>query len=339
MIKFVGNKDPDIKRLEELLQESSLTNQYTNDGPVKHTLERRLEEILCLPPTKRAVCFNNGTSALHALMFYCEKTRGPQHWVTPAFTFPSAVVGGAFKVEILDIDPATYTLPMDESLLEEYGGVILTNLFGSYVDLTAWENFCKKTNKILIFDNASSPLSTCEGSNICNFGDYAFSSLHHTKLLGFGEGGFAVVPANQYKDVNAINNFGFDNNRKYDKRSSNFKMPDTAAAFILSHLETFSLEDHLQVQDRIQQASGLTSKLFNWKPGTVYGNLPLVLPSPVSVESFKESNVEVKKYYMPLLDLPASQKLYAHILNLPLHGKLTAKEVDDLVLTVESLPG
>ena len=279
MIKFIGKKKISPPRIEELLKLSEATNDYTNDGPVKGLLENKLQSLLDIDiHNKKVLCFNNGTSALHGIMLLCQKKYNTQRWVTPAFTFPSVVVGGIFNVDVLDINFKTGTLEKYPELLAPYDGIVLTNLFGSYVDIPWWEKFCRKNNKILVFDNASSPLSKRKGVNICNFGDYSFGSLHHTKYLGFGEGGFAVIPSSDYRLISQLTNFGYDKAKKYHRLSSNFKMSDVSAAYILSQVENYDIERHLKIQEMFIQRVNKNEKMkiFNYKDGTLYGNIPVV---------------------------------------------------------------
>ena len=337
MIKFIGKKNISQSRIRELLSISELTNDYTNNGPVKKLLEEKLEEVLDLKD-KRVLCFSSGTAALHGLMFLCNRKYNTHKWVTPAFTFPSAVVGNIFDVDILDIKNETATLPMDADLLAPYDGIIITNLFGSYVDLGAWEKFCHKHNKILIFDNASSPLSNCNGINICNFGDYSFGSLHHTKYLGFGEGGFAVVSEQDSDILSQITNFGYDLHKNYNRLSSNFKMSDVSAAYILSQIENYDIDRHLDIQFKILENLRLKNdiKPFNYKEGTVYGNIPVVFNKEVNNKILSEkTEIEFFKYYRPLAPVHNTMELYAKMINFPIYASLNEKDIIQIVTGID----
>ena len=131
---------------------------------------------------------------------------------------------------------------------------MLTNLFGSCPhDFFKWIDFCQENKKVLIFDNASSPLSKVNDINICNYGDFSFGSLHHTKYLGFGEGGFAVIPSDYYDEFEEILGFGFTKGairRTYNRHSSNYKMSDISAAAILQQILKFNFENHLEAQSK-----------------------------------------------------------------------------------------
>jgi len=339
MINFLANKKLDYARIQDILSVSESKNHYTNDGPVKRLLEKKLEEILEIDEDKCVVCVSNGTTALHTLMFLCEEYLDVNSWVVPAFTFPSPVVGTGCNVSILDIEYDTYTLDFDQNKLHKFDGIVLTNLFGSYVDLYKWQAYCDATGKILIFDNASSPLSKCNGVNICNFGDCSFGSLHHTKYLGCGEGGFVVVPKQYYDKVLSIVNFGFYFDRKHKKLSSNFKMSDVSAAFILCHIENYNIDKHKEVQNKlvnmIKSIDGVN--LFNYKPGTVYNNFPVLFDQPIGTEAFDNSGIVVHKYYEPLKSLPFSNMLFDHIINFPLNNEFDDNNIDCIIDAIDGI--
>lgn len=335
MISFIQKKNLSLESIGSILAHTCETNQFTNNGPVKKLLELELQNLLNIPSDKSVFCLSNGTHALHALMY----AYNLNSWVTPAFTFPSSVISGAFNVDILDINLATGAPSKAENILKQYDGIILTNLFGSYVDLKWWEDFCKNNDKVLIFDNASSPMSALNKQNICTFGDSSFGSLHHTKTLGFGEGGFVVVPSAMYDTISRISNFGFNEDRKHSIMSSNFKMSDVSAACILSHIKEYDIEKHIAVQKKlltgIRNING--AAIFNYKEGTVYGNLPVIFEEARYVPDFDKFNIEVKKYYKPLLDLPNSLDLYSRIINFPLHGLLVPGNIDQILNCIEAM--
>lgn len=339
MINYVAQKHGKLSRVKDLLATSKKLNHFTNNGPIKSQLESKLESMLKLEPNKKVLCFCNGTAALHALMFLSIR-KGVARWVSPSFTFPSAVVGGAFDVALKDIDPSSSTLPLDSKSLnlDKYDGIILTTLFGSYVDLGLWEGFCKDQGKVLIVDNASSPLSEVDGKNVCAYGDYTFGSLHHTKYLGVGEGGFAVVPAEEYNDLLAISNFGFADNRVHDPLSSNFKMSDISAAHILAHIERYNVQKHIDTQETIIDATKDCVEFLNYAPGVVYGNLPVIFRNLPKADHtyFQSMNIVANKYYKPLEPFPNSLKLYDQIVNLPLYDSLTKINVQTIIDAIKT---
>ena len=351
MISFLSEKQVDYSNIEKILSASKNENHYTNNGPVKRSLESHLEKSLQIDSSKRIVCCSNGTSALHSILYLCGERGGNVDfggdWIIPALTFPSCVVGmgSEFRMHVEDIDPATNTLPLDAETLMGYDGVIITNLFGSYVDLPAWTKLCKEEGKILIFDNAASPLSTYDDTNICNFGDYSFGSLHHTKYFGFGEGGLIVCPKEDYDVLNSITSFGYfygkTGPRQFKRWSSNFKMSDVSAAFILSHIQTYDIDKHLENQNKLIDGLSKVSAAdpFNYKPGTVYNTFPVLFRRKADTLYFMKQGIKAHKYYEPLVDLPFSNDLYDRIINFPLYADLSEEQLKYMVKMINSSPG
>jgi len=333
MIRYVQNKPINYARIEQLLDQSRQAGVFTNNGPVKQLLEKKLETLFGLDKSKRVVCTSSGASALYVLMNLFEKKLGKKlKWVTPAFNFPAATVN-RLDTEILDIELEGYSLPL--SCLSDYDGIVITTLFGTLpLHLPKIITYCQNNNKILILDNASSPLTNLNNQNINSLGSAAIGSLHHTKYLGFAEGGFAVIPHDLYNELNALTNFGFNDARKYCNYASNAKMSDVSAAFALSHIESYDIEKHLKIQQTyISEISNLSGvKVFNLSENpqdkVVYGNMPVVFAKPINHLVFRDVGIEANKYYAPLKPLPNSQNLFDRIINFPLYSDLSDYDLD-----------
>lgn len=341
MIRYVQTKSIDFGRVKELLSESVSANIFTNDGPVKRKLENTLHKLFELGPDRRVVCTSSGTSALFIAISLLEKKACAKlDWVTPSFNFPSATVN-RLDTKIKDIGLDNYSLSK-ESLYygladQPYSGLIIPTLFGALPDLTIFEEHCKKHGGYLILDNASSPLSFYKGKRINNYGDVCIGSLHHTKYLGFGEGGYLVVSSEDYALANSLTNFGFLDIRTYKNAATNGKMSDIAAAYALSHVESYDIDKHLKVQAHL--VDGITDipnvEVFNYGvTDDVLGNFPLLFKNPTSHLGFRDVGIEANKYYKPLQDTPNSTWLYERMVNLPLHSDLTDYEVSIMLKKV-----
>jgi dTDP-4-amino-4,6-dideoxygalactose transaminase len=328
MINYISDKIININLVSEYLKLSKNEKKYTNNGPVKKLLELKLEQLLELNDNKKVLCLSNGTAALQAVMFLCKK-KGIKKWAIPAYTFPSALVGNIFNVEIFDISKDTYTLDLNK--IVDFDGVILTNLFGTYSNIKESVDFCEKHNITLVYDNAASPLSKYKGINICNFGDYCIGSLHHTKYLGYGEGGFIVCNKTEYDILNSISNFGYPNYSENKNFASNFKMSDISAAFILTHIENFNIDNYLCVQNKLIQAIGIEN-IFNYNEGIIYNSFPVLFKAPINIDYYSNEKITVNKYYKPLIDSAINSKyIYERIINLPLYGELTNKQIKKII--------
>jgi dTDP-4-amino-4,6-dideoxygalactose transaminase len=337
-VNFIANKKFKNTDVLEFLKMSSDQKKFTNDGPVKKLLEYELKNILNIPENKSVVCLSNGTTALHTLLYSFEiKNRKKLKWMTPSFTFPTPMVGG-FKSNVGLVCESGRLLK--DSNLNDIDGLIITSIFGSSLDIEYWVDRCKEENKILILDNASSPCSLIKKESIMSYGDASFSSLHHTKFLGVGEGGFVVVEEEIAELINKIACFGFDQFRKYDSRSSNFKMSDITAAYILSHVKNYDIEKHKSIQNELVNFVDLIGlKTLGSCNDIVYGNLPVIFNKKIDKSFFTNLNVEVNKYYRPLIEEDFNAwEIYERIINFPLHDELTLIELDILkdVLRISS---
>jgi len=327
-INYIQNKKINHECVSNLLNISSKHNQFTNNGPVKALLEKKIESLINCPTNKKVLCVSNGTNALHALIFYYDKINNRKlKWISPSFTFPSCVVNDT-NTNLVDIDPLTYTLRPED--VGDADGIIITNLFGTVVNFDI-EQF---KDKIIIYDNASSFLSNDyynDGINICLKGNASFGSLHHTKNLGFGEGGFVVVDSDMYDAIQAICGFGFHYERIHNTKSSNFKMSEVSAAYILQHIIDYDIAKHRQIQFNFSKI--LTNidgiKLFNNNGSIFYGNLPIIFEKSISANTFRGIGIEANKYYKPLVsNHENSNLLYDTIINFPLHADLNDFDID-----------
>lgn len=339
MIKYVQNKTIDYKILKSILLQSTKSNHFTNEGPAKLLLENKLKEILELPKNKSVVCATNGTAALHALFFFYQK-RGLEKFVGPSFTFPSCNVGG-FKTKLVDISLENYLFDNEDTIIKDSDCIIVTNLFGTYPkNLKEILKKSKKHNTKVILDNASSPLTMIGDENICSLGDAVFGSLHHTKYLGFGEGGFIIIDSEHEREINEILGFGFSksaSSRVSCIKSSNFKISDVSSAAILQHVLRYDVKKHIDNQNMFLDmlASLKNVSAFNYKTGVVYGNLPILFKHPIDKSIFHENQIEAHKYYHPLKKHKNSFFLYDRIINLPLHCDLQRSDIKSMISVVE----
>lgn len=337
MIKYVPFKPLFFDRVKDLLQESEQTHMFTNNGPVKQKLEDVLHEKFNLGSDKRVAVTCNGTSALFILISLFEiNAQKPLKWVTTAFNFPAATVNRLTTsvVDIISPDCATISL----ANIDKYDGVIIPTLFGTIPPLLEdLENYCRSNNKILILDNASSPLSKFKDKNINEFGNACIGSTHHTKFLGHNEGGFAVVPTDMYDSFCHLTNFGFSDDRNYNNYGSNAKMSDISAAFTLSHIETYDSGEHIKVQNkykkRIDKIEGV--EIFNYSSQVVYGNMPIIFSKAISHLIFHDVGIQANKYYKPLKSLPNSTELFSKIVNFPLYSTLSDYELNLILKKIE----
>ena len=338
MIAFVEAKRPDYERVRELLRDSEASGVWSNFGPVSLQLETTAAEILALPRGRRVVACANGTVALHGLVHLYEHLADrPLRWVISAFTFHAQGQGPLAAARVLDCDAQGFLDPEALAALpiESYDGIVVTNLFGTALHVERYEELAARAAKILLFDSATCFGSTYRGEPFGSLGAGEIFSFHHTKPCGFGEGGCAVIPAEVEDMFRSLINFGLYKGIDTGARSSNGKMSDVAAAFILDRLRHREeiRETHLQQFRRlagIAQALGLELLVDGGREGAFPNLVPILFPKPVGVDRLSGGPLVVHKYYRPVASKPRADTIYSHVVCFPCHSGVAQVTDDEL---------
>ncbi len=112
--------------------------------------------------------------------------------------------------------------------------VIPVSPFGYPIDFDGWNSFRKQTGLAVVID-AAAMFDTIRAGPIP-----AVVSLHATKVLGIGEGGFVIGnDAGFIQDLQKRANFGFWDSREATVSAFNGKMSEYAAATGLAALDTW----------------------------------------------------------------------------------------------------
>jgi dTDP-4-amino-4,6-dideoxygalactose transaminase len=163
--------------------------------------------------------------------------------MVPSWTF--AATGHAIQLAglipwIVDVDAATWAL--DPQAAREFlrnapgpvSAVIPVSPFGYPIDFPSWNSFRDETGLAVVID-AAAMFDTIRASSVP-----AVVSLHATKVLGVGEGGFVTsTDASFIQELQKRANFGFWDSREATVRSFNGKMSEYAAAIGLAALATW----------------------------------------------------------------------------------------------------
>jgi len=322
MIPFIVRKQLDSNRFNEYLLTANTTNQFTNYGYAVQLLEERARTMLKIDDSKAVIATSSGTSALDAILYGIETYDKEVCRVsTQAFTFPSNCLGKAQGPIITDITAYCNMNLDDEYLLKYSDTVIVTNIFGHLQDFKEIITKTEGRDKKLLIDNAATPYSFWKGTNSCNLGTASYISLHHTKPIGFGEGGLVIIDKKYEESVRIACNFG-----KHDticnEQGGNFKMSELSAAGILQWWDQFNIDDMQEIfmtnyntlRYEMREENG--DFWFNHTSDTWFPTcLPFVCNSPVEEVSGEFKSREFRKYYKPLNDSHAiSNLVYSNIM-------------------------
>ncbi len=341
-VAFIERKRPDRKRVDELLALSQQANHWANGGPICDRLERRIGRLTGDRPGRAVVACANGTAALQVLAgVEAIKLGRPLRWAVSAFGFFSTFIGPFHGARVIDCD-AEGMLDLDAlDRLDpaDYDGVCVTNLFGLHADLDRYRSLCQQHGKAVIVDNAYGLIARDRyPPDPLN----EIISLHQTKPWGFGEGGCAIVSADDEPIARSLINFGVLREQEAAPYAFNGKMSDVAAAFILDRIEQahrwrdLAYEQYQRIQRLIEDAGldlvPLTGDVAS-PVGT--GQLALLAPHPVDEAALFNEHFVMRKYYRPpWLPWPTrAAALYARVLNVPCHADM-AEVSDEAIIEV-----
>jgi dTDP-4-amino-4,6-dideoxygalactose transaminase len=163
--------------------------------------------------------------------------------VMPAWTFVAtahAVIQAGLNPWFVDVDPVTWML--DPTMVEELAlnlnievaAVIPVCAFGAMPDLDRWVAF-RQTTGVPVLIDAAAAFDTLADARIPSV-----VSLHATKVLGSGEGGYlATQDPNLALKVRQLTSFGFHGSRESLVPATNAKLSEYAAAVGLAALDNW----------------------------------------------------------------------------------------------------
>jgi dTDP-4-amino-4,6-dideoxygalactose transaminase len=346
-ITWLNVKNINYPNIENILLESKLSNHYSNDGPVTKKMILKLKYLLSINNDKEILLTNSGTSALHALVSaYNLKENRRLKFATQAFTFPSSAQGPLDNSQIVDITYDTGYGPDISQIDGDVDGLIVTNVFGYSVNIDHYVNWAKTNNKLLLFDNAATSYTFYKGQNVINYGNASIISFHHTKPIGFGEGGAIIVDKNMAEYVWRACNYGKIPNIidfNWNKYCSNYKISDISAAFIYEWLNNFndivSAHKALYIyfcNSIIEKYGSLITLMPTYSHNTPFvSSLIMILPTieltNKNINNYISNNIQCKRYYKPLINLPIASDLYDRIICFPCHKDMGFNHVDMII--------
>ena len=154
--------------------------------------------------------------------------------VMPAWTFIAsahAAISAGLTPYFVDVDPHTWALDpdaMDEVIARApatVGAIMPVVPFGQPIDFAAWDRYRTRTGLPVVIDAAAGFDSAvaCETPVVV--------SLHATKVIGIGEGGFVLTTDEAViRGIRARTNFGFLGSRNSIAASTNAKLSEYHAA-------------------------------------------------------------------------------------------------------------
>lgn len=231
---------PTADRILPYLQRMDEARWYSNFGPLVTELEQRLADRF--PAGTEIVTVANATQAL-TLALMAMRLRPNGYVAVPAWTFVAtahAVIAAGLKPWFVDVDPDTWMLRADtvRDLVRRHPDQIVAVIpvcaFGALGDLDGWKAFRDETGVPVLVD-AAAAFDTLADAELP-----AVVSLHATKVLGLGEGGYlATTDAALALKVRQLTTFGFSGSRESLAPATNAKLSEYAGAVGLAALDAW----------------------------------------------------------------------------------------------------
>lgn len=203
---------------------------YSNFGPLLTEFEARLSERFAGAPLATAV---NGTQALTLTLQALDIAPG-KRCLMAAWTFVAtahAAMAAGLEPWFVDVNPDDMTLDLEavDALVRRapgaVGAVIVTAPFGLMQDMVGWRAWSDRTGVPVIID-AAAAFDVADDAHLPTM-----ISLHATKALGVGEGGFvASTDPALVERIRQLSAFGFNGTREALRPATNAKLSEYSAA-------------------------------------------------------------------------------------------------------------
>lgn len=323
---------------------------YSNFGPLCMEFEARLAARFGLSPA--GICtISNATLGLELAL----RTAGAKPGtlcLLPSWTFSAsvhAVLEAGLIPCFMDVDDQGLITPdlVHEALTaapSEVGAIMPVAVCGQPIDPAVWSRVAQQSGIPVVLDAAPG----FDGARAGNL--LSVVSLHATKILGVGEGGFVMSSdPDLVASVRLKSNFGFQGSREALTQATNGKLSEYAAAVGLAGLDEWPARRAAFQAAAQRYRDNLADIPGAWLPagwGQDWCSTTCVvgLPEPACLmpvlDSLHGAGVETRAWWgrgmhthrafagYPRLALPVTERLAETILGLPFYIDMTFEEID-----------
>lgn len=148
-------------------------------------------------------CVNSASAAIHIAIAAINPEPGDEIITTP-ITEMGAITPILYQAAIpifADVDPETYTLKaetIEPRITERTRAIIVTHLFGNVCDMDPILDLAAAHGIPVIEDAGQALLGAYKGRMAGTLGDIGCFSLHQSRHMSTGEGGFVVTASDEY---------------------------------------------------------------------------------------------------------------------------------------------
>lgn len=363
----IFSDEEDIEAVKHIIQRGT----YWADGPEIVEFENKLTEYV---GQKHAVAFNNGTSALHALMLAYDIGPGDEV-IVPSFSFISTANAPLFtgaKPVFADIEPDYFGLDPEkvkERITDNTKAIIPVHYGGHSCHIDALKDIAEDNNILLLEDAAEALGSKLNGKMVGTFGDAAMFSFCQNKVITTGEGG-AILTEDQElaQKLQLLRSHGRASADYFSGAASdyvsigyNLRMPTMSAALGISQLnkieKIISMRRELAkvYGNRLLPINGISPPKELDSSRHIFQLYTAILEDGSKRDGLKKhlakNNVASKVYFDPIHlskffrpnygneELPVTQDIASRVLTLPLYPGLRQDEINGISDLIEEYLG
>ena len=353
-VPFVGKEE--ISAVVSILKDGALTSAANEGGKNVREFEKLASSFV---KSKYAVAVNSGTAALQAALYALDIKKGDEVLI-PSFTFvatANAVVSTGAKPVFVDILEENYTMDlkdMENKISKKTKAIIPVHLYGNVAFIDRILEISKKHNIRVIEDSAQSLGSTLKGKHTGTFSDLGCFSMYPAKVMTAGEGGFIVTNNKKlYEKLLMIRNHGMLHG--YDTRifGLNLRLPEISAAiakiqmkklpkFLKTRKKNANLLSQLISDLRIKIPQERKNESVNWYLYTISTSkrnkiLNKLNSKGIGAASYYATPVHRTPFYKQRIVLPKTDWASSHVLSLPIHPKVTSKNIEFIAKTLREI--
>jgi len=361
---------PSLERLAPYLERIDSNGWYSNFGPLVQELETRLGNAFSAKGRAQphAITVGNGTAGIElALRALRLPPRAPV--LIPALTFvatATAVLSAGLTPIVCDVHRKSWLLTpelaADALRHRPFYAVVPVAAYGCPQDTDGWSRFHVDTGLPVVIDAAAGFGNQMECGPTCSV-----YSLHATKPLAAGEGGFVVTRDPKFaSDVRQLSNFGIN---LTDPRvaaigavtmvGTNAKMSEYHAAVGLASLDEWAqnaahrLALYRTYTDAVRAIGGLRTEWQETPVECVRSTCCLLLDSrrrrDRAESVFRKAGIATRRWYLPLIDrhpamgnvphdpTPVADDIAERLLGIPFHPKLDEPAIDAIICALSRL--
>ncbi|WP_137936689.1 DegT/DnrJ/EryC1/StrS family aminotransferase [Chitinivorax sp. B] len=357
---------PSLPSAEELLpylREIDQHRWYTNFGPLNQRFERQLAASFPEQPGAAITTVSDCTAGLELALQGLGLASGAKV-LLPGLTFvasATAITRAGLTPVIADVDADNWLLTpaIARQYLEHISidAIMPVTTFGAEQDVMSWDELSEATGIPVLIDAAGAYGNQRLGRHVT-----LIFSLHATKAMGIGEGGFVIgCNSDTVQQARRLSNFGLNlETGLVETAGTNAKLSEYHAAVGLAAMDRWQ---HIQLQrQKLQQnyLAALTERdlpiRFQQKDYTngIYPTFPILLPTGMDMKSTRAQlavqGIETRQWYCPPIHrhpafaqfplpqhLPVCETISQRLLGLPFHLYLSEDDIEFVADTLAEL--